>query len=998
MSGKSPTIMKMPEVLVFVPAMLLGAVLFEVFWVAYLGAGALGQRLARGDIGEFCWVGFGCAAVLLIVVWYAKRRGSFQYADRIIQSRRIDLLLFAGLGAFMMRSLDTQLAKFHEAVSQVDITWAATAFSVLMLMLISPIWRELSQRKRPDITQLWFLADDEIKGDDQDVLGIAEQARNFADSILTSGAQSGLVFGIDGPWGVGKTSFLNLAKQHWEAAASDTVIVFTFEPLRYASEPDLSERFIKDLCLAIRQKVFAPELLPATNRYSRMLKGKTDLSVLGIKFSLEPSMETIDELLADIDDLFKQLGRRLIVIVDDLDRLESKLVNNVLFTVRRTFKLSQATYILCYDTETLIASSASKDDGARAREFLEKFITAKLSLFSDLKAINDFLETDWENTAVKSDTVSPTVMLQLRQIMKAIQTLLASNNGHRYLPLLGDLRKIKRFVNAALLMNMEKVKLDGTDFVDIDLIHLMLLNLNYPGLFRQIYAAETAGRKGTFSVQKQHGEKGGTATNGTALAEAIEKADKPAEFLLRQLFDVETLDFRSTSYDETLLRSRACFNWQHRNLENYLQLIVRLKVPEPTSSHRLYKDLVESVMAQKQKVADVLQRPDFALSQSEMPQEKFWSMLVNRAHELDRVVANDAIDTLVKWLPKYSSLEFGNYSMRHRAVISLLFLLDRAGFGDLPRNGRIRGEAELPELAARLIGGGTPQSNPSLIRQLASPERGALGWSDLMLLRMYCSIDVLSDVRNIYTALARYGDPGAKVTGDVKLIAVDSMRRFSQSVFAEFKRTYIDARLNFFIEVDLLSEAHILGEGARGVLDGIGNLEAKIQLCRSDLKSFVIYHLINIRYGSAQGVGCGRYDEFDKQDGGGIRGVMTEYLLGFCFDPSHGLLHAQAFADFCLRPAPFKNAAENDVDDTLYAAIDLLGMDAMADFWSRSGDQMKHCLASVKGTVYGYGNFKTTYDEWLPRLYTALDKLARGTEPGEFKTACPGKASVDTPL
>jgi hypothetical protein len=968
--------MKMPEVLVFVRAMLLGAVLFEIFWVAYLGAGALGRRLTGWDIGGFILV--GCAIALLIIVEYARRRGSFQHAVRIVQSCRIDLLLFAGLGVFVMRSLDTKLAKLHEAVSHANTLWAPTAFVVLMLTVISPILRELrQQRKHPDTTQLWFLADEEISRGDQDVLGAAVQARSFADTVLTSGPQSGLVFGIDGPWGVGKTSFLNLAKQHWEDAASDTVIIFTFEPLRYASEPDLSERFIKDLCAAIRQKVFTPELLPAANRYSRMLKGKTDLSVLGIKFSLEPSTETIDELLADIDDLLKKLGRRLIVIVDDLDRLESKLVNNVLFTVRRTFKLSQATYILCYDTEALLGSAVSKEEGARAREFLEKFITAKLSLFVDLKAINDFLETDWENTAVKSDTVSPTVMLKLRQITKAIQTLLASNNGHRYTPMFGDLRKIKRFVNAALLMNMEKVKLDSTDFVDTDLIHLMLLNLNYPGLFRQIYAAETAGRKGTFSVQKKTEENRVTVTNGTALAEAIEKADKPAGFLLRQLFDVEILGFRSTSYDdETLLRSRACFNWQHRTLENYLQLIVQQKVPEPTTSHRLYKGLVESVMARKKNVADILQRPDFALSQSEMPQEQFWSMLVNRAHELDRVAANDAIDTLVKWLPKYSSLEFGNYSMRHRAVISLLFLLDRAGFGDLPRNGRVRSEADLPELAARLIGGGT---SPSLIQQLASPERGALGWSDLMLLRMYCSIDVRSNVHNIYTALARHGGPSANVSGNVDPIAIDSMRRFSQSVFAEFKRTYIDGQLNFFIEVDYLSEAQILGEGGRGIVDDTDNLEDKIQLSRSGLKSFVIYHLINIRHGNAQGVGCGRYDESDKQDGGGIQRAMTEYLLGFCFDPSHGLLHAQAFADFCLRPAPFKIVDQNNGDDTLYAVTELLGKDAMADFWGRSGGLIKQQLATVTGTVYGYGQRKTPYKEWLPRLFAALDQLTSCT-------------------
>ncbi|MEX8195429.1 P-loop NTPase fold protein [Comamonas guangdongensis] len=171
--------------------------------------------------------------------------------------------------------------------------------------------------------------------------------------------------------GGGKTSFINLAERYWERAA-DKVIVCRFEPLRYASEPDLADRLIRDLSAAIQNKVFAPEFRPAASRYSRLIKGKADVSFLGFKLSLEPSQETVDELLDDIDEVLRRIGRRVIVVVDDLDRLDAKTVNNVLFATRRTFKLSQATYVLCYDTEVL---AGGKEDGSRARAFLEKFVT-----------------------------------------------------------------------------------------------------------------------------------------------------------------------------------------------------------------------------------------------------------------------------------------------------------------------------------------------------------------------------------------------------------------------------------------------------------------------------------------------------------------------------------------------------------------------------------------------------------------------------------------------
>lgn len=983
MSAASSTPMKMPEVLVFARALLLGAVLFEIFWVALLVGEPFGQCL-RGHNG----IGLAiviCTFAAFIVGAYARKRRVQEHAKRVYASRRFDLLLLTGLGAVVVRLLEPQLSTVHEAVLRADLRWAPLILGVLLATLASPMWRELIRRTRPDTTQMYFLADAEIKDEEQDVLGVKDHASQFADTVLASGARAGLVFGIDAPWGVGKTSFLNLAKKRWEAAASDTAIVFTFEPLRYASEPDLSERFIKDLCAAIRQKVFAPEFLPAATRYTRMLKGKTDFSVLGIKLSLEPSSETIDELLDDIDDLLKQIDRRLIVIVDDLDRLDSKLVNNVLFTVRRTFKLTQATYILCYDTDTLIASTGSKDDGARAREFLEKFITAKLSLFVDMKVIRDYLDTEWEDKAVESDTVSATERINLRQIMKTVWELLGGKQAHRYGPLLGDMRKVKRFVNAALLMNMEKFKLDGTDFEPKDLVHLMLLHLCYPGLFRRIYGEETEGRTGSFGAQSGDREKKGPL-NGSGLEKAIADAgaDTPAGFLLSQLFDVEAWAKGALiTNDETPWRTRACFNWQHRNLERYLQLIVRLKVPEPTTSYRLYKDQLQAVKDRKLTMTDVLSRPDFSLALSESPQDQLWTLVVNHAYELSRAAADDAIDTLVRWLPKYSSLEFSQQSMRHRAVVSLLFVLDRAGFGEVRGDGRLRDLADLPELAVRLIGGRS-SSSPSLVQQLVAPDRGPLGWGDLLLLRLCCSADRQANVHNVYTALARLEDAGSTATGDVSVLAATSMRRLTQKVFEEFRRAYIDSGRNFFLDVDRITEAEILGEGGRAILEDVDDLEAALKSSRSGLMSFVIYQLVNDWGGRGEGVGCGRYDEVGMQDAGGIRKAMTQYLLGFCFDPSQGVSHARAFADYCLRSLrdePFEFIGVDSVEGTQKAVTKLLGREAMTAFWLISGDQIKTLLSSAKGTVYCYNNFKATYEDRLPTLFLALDQLVSGMPP-----------------
>ena len=694
------TKMREPEWLVFLRTVLLGAVLAEIFQIGMLSGATWGRQLA--DDGGIWPVIVGTPLLLLLV--YLCLRITRLDAWRVISSGRIDLAVLFLAGARFDHLLTPELATFHDAVSKLDAGWSQAMLVVLLMMLMSPvirhwwpfirpyakqlmilmapaiqqfalsrklvqigqsIWRKTKlfmERKRLEIQEflrskklpktpppLYFVSDAEISDPAHDVLDVAKQANDFAETVLLSIEQEGMVFGIDGPWGVGKTSFLNLATKRWEQGARDSgVIVFKFEPLRYASEPDLSERFIKDLCAKINQEVFAPEFLPVATRYSRMLKGKTDVSIFGIKLTLEPSNETIDELLGDIDHLLELIGRRLIVIIDDLDRLEPKLVNNVLFTVRRTFKLSRATYILCYDTEMLVGG---KDEGSRAREFLEKFITAKLSLFVDLKAIKRFLETDWHADADRSKMFSPDVMFKLGQILSEASQLLSGPQAHHYIPLLGDMRKVKRFVNAMLVMNLEKTDIGRTDFHHADLIHLVLLHLSYPGVFRRIYSEETEGRIGSFALR--HGDRSGFTAlhNAPGFDELVGKLEPSAQFLLKQLFDKATLTFpQYYRADHEIFRIRACFNVKPtRNLENYLQLIVRFKVPKETSTLRMYQNLLAEIQRDGgPTVEDVLKGAKFTVPECEDVHQQFWKHLVNNADRLSRTNAEDAIGTLVK--------------------------------------------------------------------------------------------------------------------------------------------------------------------------------------------------------------------------------------------------------------------------------------------------------------------------------------------------------------
>lgn len=972
--------MKMPELLVFAKMFVVGLIATEVCRATYY----LGTAFASEIVDFPLWTRATAVLVGLVVcVVYAVNRGAHTSAVQMGRSLRLDLLIAMCLGAWSDELAMPWFSSFHAVLKASNPYWAPLVLLLLCTVLLSPLLQQHWPRRRQVVSQLRFLADDEIGRESDDLLANDSQVKSFAETVLTSDAHSGLVFGVDGPWGVGKTSFVNLAERYWERAA-DRVIVCRFEPLRYAAEPDLADRLIRDLSAVIQTKVFAPEFQPAASRYSRLIKGKADISFLGFKLSLEPSQDTVDELLDDIDDVLRRIGRRVIVVIDDLDRLDPKTVNNVLFATRRTFKLSQATYVLCYDTEVL---AGGKEEGSRARDFLEKFVTVKLSLFVDSSSLRNFLRRDWERAESQLGSVPSDTMVKLGAILNELADVLDGESAAKYLPLIGDLRKIKRFINAILLMQIEKTNLGRTDFNRRDLINLILLHLNYPGLFRHIYSEETEGRSGTFSVKREYDEPG--FKNADGFSQVKEEQQGAARFLLEQLFDVEVLELGDQSnVDEAVFRSRACFNkGETRNLESYLKLIVRFATPEPQETFVLYQSAVDRVRKGRL-IAAVLGEAEFVLERKETAHDQFWRVLVNQAHDFTSVTAEDALETLVNNLPSYSSFDNDDRGLRPRSVYSLLRLLDRAGWGRTAGRRLTNSPENVIEIAWRIFG---EQAfvGKGLLERLVSPDRGVLGWNDLMLFRLQCSADRGGQLYNLHTALIVDQDMSAPTSGLVTQLALLEMRKLSQCVFALFKRAYIDVGRNFIAEAYEVPVDALLGQAfvhlhEQASLD-LGSehvdttIARQIAAARSLVASFVIYQLSNTLAPNGGGVGCGHYDEVGTEDLGGISKLMNEYVFGFCFNPKVNGDNVLRFLDYCLShlSSPFHTGRDEDgYVATKTGLCGGLNPKSMGMYWLQHRDHIRGLGLQHSGRCVFMPGYTAFYRDYLVGVFAVLDELA----------------------
>ncbi|WP_039755093.1 hypothetical protein, partial [Chromobacterium haemolyticum] len=593
----------------------------------------------------------------------------------------------------------------------------------------------------------------------------------------------------------------------------------------------------------------------------------------------------------------------------------------------------------------------------------------------------------WERAESQLGSVPSDTMVKLGAVLNELAEILDGDLAAKYLPLVGDLRKVKRFINAILLMQIEKTNLGRTDFNKRDLINLMLLHLNYPGLFRRIYAEETEGRSGAFSVRREYGER--EFKNTEIFPDLVAEHQGAAGFLLTQLFDVGTLGLGDRAdVEEVILRSRACFNFEElRNLESYLKLIVRFATPEPQETFVLYQDAVDRVK-KGAPIASVLLSPDFALERGESAHDQFWRVLVNQSHDFTSALAQDAIETLVEYLPHYSAFDNDDRGLRQRSIYSLLRLLDRAGWGRTSGRQLPNSAENVREIAWRIFGEHAYRGK-GLLERLASSDRGVLGWNDLMLFRLQCSADRQGQLYNLHTALIVHQDMTATTSGLVSKLALMGMRKLSQEVFALFKRTYIDSQRNFLAEVSNEPVEAFLGIAFAQQIDeasrdpqpvhGDTAIARRVAAARSAVKTFVIYQLSNSLPPHGSGVGCGYYDEDGAEDGGSIAKLMNEYVFGICFNPEINENNVLLFLDYCLSnlTSPFYTGRD-EVGFVATKAELPGGLDPkeMGRYWRQHREHIHGRELHNIGRCVFTQHYTAFYRDDLDGVFAVLDEMA----------------------
>jgi len=141
-------------------------------------------------------------------------------------------------------------------------------------------------------------ADNPIRKPEDDALGRVKVARSFVEQVLSLDATEGVVVGVLGPWGSGKTSFVNLARTHLEELGVTTL---DFNPWMFSGAEQLVESFFLEVSAQLRLHPPFADIGRRLEEYGETFSGMGWLPLVG---------SWIERFRAAIGVLAKLLQRR----------------------------------------------------------------------------------------------------------------------------------------------------------------------------------------------------------------------------------------------------------------------------------------------------------------------------------------------------------------------------------------------------------------------------------------------------------------------------------------------------------------------------------------------------------------------------------------------------------------------------------------------------------------------------------------------------------------
>lgn len=346
------------------------------------------------------------------------------------------------------------------------IEWKFKIFKKLIVR-IEIFWKnkgKIKDKKNDNKPELkGFSVDNtEIKLEDSQIKYAETLVKKLKNTDLS---KESFAVGITGEWGSGKSTFLNTMKEKIKEAKFAEIV--EFNPWLCNSPEQVTQDFFATLIDKLSPK--HSTLSRTINKYAKLLNkiAKPSLSIFGIDLDLTPGDDSLDELKENISKKLANLPKKVVILIDDTDRLEGNEVFEILRLIRNTADFKNVIYIATYDKE-YVTDVLKENKIKEPNNYLEKIfqVEAHLLKVEDYELWDTLMKDLKEQLNFQSDNLITILKSYLKQYSDFIITILT------------NYRQVKRFARQfAVYLNYLKESKLINELSPIDLFWVELLQV-----------------------------------------------------------------------------------------------------------------------------------------------------------------------------------------------------------------------------------------------------------------------------------------------------------------------------------------------------------------------------------------------------------------------------------------------------------------------------------------------------------------------------------------
>lgn len=328
-----------------------------------------------------------------------------------------------------------------------------------------------------------------------DLLGLAEFAKAIANGITFHKNESGVVISINAPWGYGKTSCLNFIKGYLQQ--DQNIEILDFNPWCLSdNKNDIVIKFLHSLGSKLQDMLQSKETESIKNKklpWNEKLSHKYFLhlkkcwnhkhdnnnfnvlwkGILGY-FSataveqLEKQYLDIDLQKRQIERLLLKIDKRLVIFIDDLDRLPKEEICQVFRFMKAIADFKFITYVVAFDN-VVVSKALDGEFCDSGFDYIKKIIQVPLELPKIYQENIDSIFHKKLNELIKHSQY---------EITKEKQQRFMSYNTELIKKHIKSIRDINRLFNSFTLNYLQVYDdVDLVDFLAIEIIRIFEPNL-----------------------------------------------------------------------------------------------------------------------------------------------------------------------------------------------------------------------------------------------------------------------------------------------------------------------------------------------------------------------------------------------------------------------------------------------------------------------------------------------------------------------------------------